>query len=134
MAELDPIQFSDGLACYRTGQGDPLFLMPYPHGFGRAPIVQEPLAVMLCELQQQVIAFDPPGMFNTTRPAQVSMPEMISCAEETLSAWEITEPLTLVGHSMGIHGARLIIFERSGHYPFIEERELFKQTLADFLA
>ena len=25
----------DGLACYMTGEGEPLFLMPYPHGFGR---------------------------------------------------------------------------------------------------
>jgi hypothetical protein len=45
--------------------------MPYPHGFGRASIVQESLAVAH-ELKQQVISFDPPGMFNTTRP-QVSM-------------------------------------------------------------
>ena len=34
----------------------------------------------------------------------------------------------------GIPGAHLIIFEHSGHYPFAEERDLFKQTLADFLA
>jgi pimeloyl-ACP methyl ester carboxylesterase len=34
----------------------------------------------------------------------------------------------------GIPGAQLVIFEHSGHYPFAEERDLFKQTLADFLA
>ncbi|HTP06859.1 MAG TPA: alpha/beta hydrolase [Anaerolineae bacterium] len=75
--------------------------MPYPHGFGRAPIVQEPLAGVLRELSQRVISFDPPGMFNTTRPARVSMSEMLDCAEETLSALKTEEPLTLVGHSMG---------------------------------
>jgi proline iminopeptidase len=56
---------------------------------------------MLCELNQQVISFDPPGKFNTTRMAHVSMREMLGCAEETLDALEIKEPLTLVGHSMG---------------------------------
>ncbi len=91
----------DGLALYSTGAGAPLFLMPYPHGFGRAPIVQEPLAAVLCELRRQVISFDPPGMFNTARPAQVSMREMLSCAEETLDAFGILGPLTLAGHSMG---------------------------------
>jgi 3-oxoadipate enol-lactonase len=33
----------------------------------------------------------------------------------------------------GIAGARLTIFERSGHYPFIEEREQFKTALGEFL-
>jgi pimeloyl-ACP methyl ester carboxylesterase len=36
--------------------------------------------------------------------------------------------------AQGISGARLIIFERSGHYPFIEEREQFKLALGEFLA
>jgi pimeloyl-ACP methyl ester carboxylesterase len=36
--------------------------------------------------------------------------------------------------AQGISGARLVIFEHSGHYPFAEERDLFKQTLAEFLA
>jgi proline iminopeptidase len=84
-----------------TGAGEPLFLMPYPHGFGRAPIVQELLAAILRELHQQVASFDPPGMFNTTRPAHVSMPEMLDCAEETRDALGLNEPFMLVGHSMG---------------------------------
>jgi pimeloyl-ACP methyl ester carboxylesterase len=36
--------------------------------------------------------------------------------------------------AQGIPGARLVIFERSGHYPFAEERDRFKQTGAEFLA
>jgi pimeloyl-ACP methyl ester carboxylesterase len=75
--------------------------MPYPHGFGRAPIVQELLAATLRELHQQVISFDPPGTFNTARPAPISLPEMLACAEETLDTLEIKEPLALVRHSMG---------------------------------
>jgi pimeloyl-ACP methyl ester carboxylesterase len=95
------LMMHNGLALYSIGTGAPLFLMPYPHGFGRAPIVQEPLAGVLRELNQHVLSFDPPGMFNTTRPAQVSMPEMLGCAAETLQALNVSEPLTLVGHSMG---------------------------------
>ncbi len=34
----------------------------------------------------------------------------------------------------GIREAQLVIFERSGHYPFIEEREQFKSVLGEFLA
>jgi proline iminopeptidase len=34
----------------------------------------------------------------------------------------------------GIRGARLIFFERSGHYPFIEEAEAFWEAVRDFLA
>jgi proline iminopeptidase len=34
----------------------------------------------------------------------------------------------------GMHGSRLVIFENSGHYPFVEERELFLKTLAQFYA
>ena len=98
---IEPSTLRAGLAFYTTGEGQPLFLMPYPHGFGRAPIVQEPLAALLRELQQQVISFDPPGAFNSPRLAQVNMPEMLDCAEETLDAFGIQGPLTLVGHSMG---------------------------------
>ncbi len=36
--------------------------------------------------------------------------------------------------AQGIPGACLTIFERSGHYPFIEEREQFKLALGEFLA
>jgi pimeloyl-ACP methyl ester carboxylesterase len=179
MTDFEPTLLHDGLAIYSTGAGEPLLLMPYPHGFGVAPIVQGLLAVILRELKQRVISFDPPGMFNTTHPAHVSMPEMLGCAEEILSTLRIEEPITLVGHSMGgfcaifanrldyrarlseirvpalivagrfdpqapvlcseeiargIPGAQLIIFEHSGHYPSIEERDLFKQTGAEFLA
>jgi proline iminopeptidase len=32
----------------------------------------------------------------------------------------------------GIPDSRLVVFENSGHYPFVEERELFLKTLAQF--
>ena len=35
---ISPVMHN-GLAVYSAGTGEPLLLMPYPHGFGRAPIV-----------------------------------------------------------------------------------------------
>ena len=90
----------DGLACYATSKGKPLFLMPYPHGFGRAPIVQEPLPALICV-----------GRHDPQAP--------VGCSEEL---------------AQGIPSARLVTFEHSGHYPFTEERDLFQQILAEFLA
>ena len=42
------------------------------------PDLHEPLAGVLRELNQQVVSFDPPGMFNTRRAAQVGMPEILA--------------------------------------------------------
>lgn len=41
---------------------------------------------------------------------------------------ETAEPL-----AEAIPGARLVVFEESGHYPFIEEAEAFRGTLGDWL-
>jgi pimeloyl-ACP methyl ester carboxylesterase len=75
--------------------------MPYPHGFGKAPVVQGPLAAVLREQGLRVVSFDPPGAFYSTRPAQVSMPEMLGCAQETLHTLNLRYPLILAGHSIG---------------------------------
>ncbi len=75
--------------------------MPYPHGFGSAPIAEGPLAAVLRELGRRILAFDPPSTFRSERRAVMSMAEMLACAEETLHALAIREPVGLVGHSMG---------------------------------
>ena len=36
--------------------------------------------------------------------------------------------------AQGLPDAHLIVFERSGHYPFIEERQRFAEILSSFLA
>jgi pimeloyl-ACP methyl ester carboxylesterase len=91
----------NGLAIYSVGDGQPLLLMPYPHGFGNAPIAEGPLAAVLRELGQRVLTFDPPGAFRSERRADMSMAEVLACAEETLRTLPIREPVGLVGHSMG---------------------------------
>lgn len=97
-----PFSVSDGQAIFRFGAGEPLLLMPYPHGLG---MVGDPqvmgLITQLTDLDREVIAFDPPGAGQSTRPTRVDMPEMVGCAEESLAACGITEPVDVFGHSQG---------------------------------
>jgi pimeloyl-ACP methyl ester carboxylesterase len=98
---VEPTLMQDGLAMYAAGDGDPVLLMPYPHGFPVAPIIQGRLAKILIGLNRCVLTFAPPGAFHSTRPARVDMAEMLGCARETLAAFEIRDPLPVIGHSMG---------------------------------
>jgi proline iminopeptidase len=34
----------------------------------------------------------------------------------------------------GIRGAEMVVFERSGHYPFVEEAEAFRDALCGWLS
>jgi proline iminopeptidase len=99
VSEQTPALVQNGLSMYNAGEGEPLLLMPYPHGYSLAS--QGLLMPLLCELGRRVITFDPPGAYRSTRPAKMSMGEMLDCAEETLAAFGITGPLDVVGHSMG---------------------------------
>jgi hypothetical protein len=38
------------------------------------------------------------------------------------------------GAGQGMQDSRRVVFENSWHYPFVEERELFLKTLAQFYA
>ena len=64
-------------------------------------MVDGALCARLQELGYRVISFDPPGMFNTTRTPELTMPEMVRCAVETLEYFDIQVPVKLLGHSMG---------------------------------
>lgn len=82
----DPITINDGLAIYAVGDGEPVLLMPYPHGFSRVPAAEGTLSSILQEMGRRVISFDPPGAYRSTRPARVDLPEMLSCAQEAIRA------------------------------------------------
>lgn len=92
---------NNGLAIYSIGEGCPVLLMPYPHGFPTSSTAESTLAQVLLELGYRVITFDPPGAFRSTLPARVSMSEMLVCTEEALHALNIRGPFSIVGHSMG---------------------------------
>jgi hypothetical protein len=74
----------DGLAVYSLGSGEPLLLLPYPHGSTFRPIAEDCLAGLLAGLGRRVITFDPPGAYRSTRSMRGDMAEMIACATEAL--------------------------------------------------
>jgi len=95
-----PTLMADGLAIYHIGQGEPLFLMPYPHASASAPTVDTKLATLLASLPRQILTFDPPGAYSSTRSGRADLPEMLNCALETLNVCQISETIDVIGHSM----------------------------------
>jgi proline iminopeptidase len=90
----------NGLAVYMAGSGRPMLLMPSPHGFTAGPAAHSALAGVLLRLNRQLVTFDPPGAFNSCRPARLDMPEMVDAAQEALQVTGLHLPIDLVGHSM----------------------------------
>lgn len=66
----------------------------------------------------------------TPRLAELAVPTLILCGSHDPQY----PPACSAALAAGIPGARAIYFARSGHYPFIEERELFWRVVSDFLA
>lgn len=97
---LEPVSVVDGLAVYQVGSGEPVLLLPYPHGHTVEPMAQGPIADILVALGRSVISFDPPGAYRSTREPLGTMEEMLAAADETLAHLEITGPVDVVGHSM----------------------------------
>jgi proline iminopeptidase len=93
---------NDGLAIYRYGSGEPVLLMPYPHGVGDVPgPLMQGLVRGLKGLGRQVITFDPPQAGRSRRPARVNMEEMLECAEEALTVWGLEGPVDVMGECHG---------------------------------
>jgi pimeloyl-ACP methyl ester carboxylesterase len=50
-----------------------------------------------------------------------------------IRSWASRPPVPLAGAGHRHPEARLVVFDRSGHYPFIEEPDTFWATVATFL-
>ena len=109
---VKPVSVADGLAVYAVGKGDPVLLMPYPHGHTTEPMAQDAIAEILIGMGRMVITFDVPGAFRSTREPTGDMDEMISSADEALDRLGISGPLDVVGHSMGGLAALAYAIER----------------------
>lgn len=107
-----PTASLDGLAVYSVGDGEPLLLIPYPHGHTTEPMAQGPLAELLVEMGYRVITFDVPGAYFSTRKPVGDMREMISSADAALDYFGIEVPINVVGHSMGGFSALAYAIER----------------------
>jgi proline iminopeptidase len=101
MTAIAPSFTRNGLAVYEKGAGEPVFLMPYPHGYTRVRTAEGPLFAILAEIGRKVITFDPPGAYSSDRAPDVGMPEMLACAAEVMEAAGLSRPVDMVGHSMG---------------------------------
>ena len=64
------------------------------------------------------------------RLAQIAAPTLIMCGRY----YPQYPPACSEELARHIKGAELIIFERSGHYPFIEEPEAFSSAVTTFLS
>jgi proline iminopeptidase len=103
---------NDGLAVYRVGAGEPALLFPYPHGSTLRPMAEDKLAALLAGLGREVVTFDPPGAYRSTRAMRCDMAEMLACAEEALQVCQVGPPVDVIGHSMGSLCALGLAIER----------------------
>ena len=109
---MEPVSVVDGLAVYAVGTGDPVLLFPYPHGHTTEPMAQGPIAEILAGMGREVVTFDVPGAYRSTRKPVGDMDEMIRSADETLDRLGIQGPVDVVGHSMGGLAALAYAIER----------------------
>ena len=108
---IEPEAIIDSLAVYRIGKGPPIFLMPYPHASTLKSIAESELVTVLTNIGRSVLTFDPPGIFKSARKPNVNMQEMINCSNEVLDYFKISNPIDLVGHSMGSFCALVFTLE-----------------------
>lgn len=112
---VQPNATENGLAVYTQGSGPPLLLFPYPHAHTTSPMIQGKLSQILVEMGFQVISFDVPGAYRSTREPVGDMDEILACALETLDRLGIEGPVDVVGHSMGGLSALAFAIEHPEH-------------------
>ncbi|UCD38602.1 MAG: alpha/beta hydrolase [Fidelibacterota bacterium] len=111
---IEPAAMIDGLAIYRTGTGEPVFLMPYPHASGGSSMAEHPLTDILTGLGRSVVTFDPPGLYHSTRKPSMELAEMLDCTLETLAYFGLVDSIDMMGHSMGSFCALAFAIEHQG--------------------
>lgn len=95
----DTLVIKDGLALYRIGKGQPVILMPYPHASAYHSMSKSLLVPILNNSGFSVLTFDPPGIYNSARKADVSLDEMLQCTNELLDYFNIKDSIIVIGHS-----------------------------------
>jgi proline iminopeptidase len=93
------MDIKDGLAIYRIGKGQPVLLMPYPHASAYHSMSKSLLVPILNNFGFSVLTFDPPGIYNSTREADVTLDEMLQCTNELLDYFGIKDSIMIIGHS-----------------------------------
>ena len=119
---------TDGLAVYIIGEGEPILVFPYPHAGTNEPMAQSDFSDTFLALGRQVITFDVPGAYASTREYQVDMNEMLGCALDALEAAGVDGKIDVAGHSMG----GLVALAFALEYPEHVDQLLLINTLSGF--
>jgi hypothetical protein len=90
---------NNGLAMYKIGKGEPVLLMPYPHASAYHSMSESQLVQILNNFGFSVLTFDPPGIYHSTRKADVTLDEMLQCSNELLEYFDIKDSILVIGHS-----------------------------------
>lgn len=98
---IKPTVFTDDLAVYIVGEGEPILVLPYPHAGTNEPMAQSDFSATFIALGRKVITFDVPGAYASTREHKVDMNEMLDCALDALEAAGVDGKVDVAGHSMG---------------------------------
>ena len=98
---MEPTVLINDLAMYKIGEGIPAILLPYPHASTYQSMSESKLVSILNELGYAVYTFDPPGIFNSGRKAEVTMEEFLHCTNELIQHFRLNESMLFVGHSQG---------------------------------
>jgi cis-3-alkyl-4-acyloxetan-2-one decarboxylase len=88
------------LAAHQVGEGKPILLL---HGLGSSSAVWEPMVKKLDHAKWRVITVDLLGFGKSPRPewSPYDVHEHSKSVRATLKKLKITEPVVIVGHSMG---------------------------------
>ncbi len=90
---------NNGLALYKIGEGEPVLLMPYPHASAYHPMSESLLVKIFNDLNFSVLTFHPPGIYHSTRKADVTLKEMLQCSNELFDYFNIKDSIMVIGHS-----------------------------------
>jgi len=127
---MEPTLITDNLAVYIVGEGKPILVFPYPHAGTNEPMAQSDFSDTFIALDRQVITFDVPGAYSSTREPIVDMTEMMDCALDALNAAGVDGKIDVAGHSMG----GLVALAFALEHPERVDRLLLINTLSGFPA
>jgi 2-hydroxy-6-oxonona-2,4-dienedioate hydrolase len=105
----------------------------YDHSFVTDELVEHNLRLRL------VSAFTVESMQTATDRglSGVTEAQVRAITAPTLLIWGMNDPLSSVANAEKLNGAiknsRKVLFDKAGHYPFLEHAEKFNQTVLEFL-
>jgi 2-hydroxy-6-oxonona-2,4-dienedioate hydrolase len=105
----------------------------YDHSFVTDKLVEQNLILRL----RSAYTIESMQTANARGLGGVSEDEVRGIKAPTLLVWGINDPLSSVANADKLNGAiknsRKVLFEKAGHYPFLEHADKFNQVVLEFL-